>query len=518
MILDTQKTYGSVGLGKRIRYLYTSIPGDKNIPPILVPYNIKCEFSKKRSNLFVLVKIDPEVYTMRSEKARPTIRRGQLEHVFGSTEDESSLADYEIYRKGLQVEMKKFNQQVSTNLLPRKNDQMASVELGLAGSRSTTILTATIDADKNGCHDDALFFDPQNPSQISVVISDVSKIIDIFNLWGTISTRVSNIYLPHRLLRMLPKELSEHLSLNAGQSRPCVLFRFSLSLDEFCSTSVTKIELVDIQFHDQLIDRNFVYDETSLLQCDWYKSILELTAKCLTVSGEVSPEREMTSRELVSFWMRQTCISGGSYLANLQVELADREAGCPGNSSSQLGGIFHKEFPSCPGTKILKKCTAKYTSFNINFAPPYYLHLTSPIRRLVDLCNLTTLTLLVSPQHLSNKIFAEEFISTQLFRLETINKEVRTVQKLELECKAIFKIKRDPQLLLNLQLGTLVVFDHDTGKGVVFFSHLSLFLRIAHFKTEIPGLQSNQALYQIMYIQNKTTLNSKFRAVFIRFC
>ena len=85
-VLYVDKTFGRKGK----RLLYRVIPFDKNLPSLLIPYDLKVEFSKEKINKYVLFEyIDLEV--------KPIM--GKLLFTIGNENDVDSYHQYLLHLK-----------------------------------------------------------------------------------------------------------------------------------------------------------------------------------------------------------------------------------------------------------------------------------------------------------------------------------------------------------------------------------------------------------------------------------
>jgi ribonuclease R len=117
----------------------------------------------------------------------------------------------------------------------------------------------TIDPVTAKDYDDAIYWDDKN-STLFVAIADVSEYVTPF---GTIDNeaiyRSFSIYLPHRSIPMLPRQLSETLcSLQPHVDRLAFVFEMKLDLN---SLEVTKSKVYEAIIHSQ---RRFNYEEIDL--------------------------------------------------------------------------------------------------------------------------------------------------------------------------------------------------------------------------------------------------------------
>ncbi len=118
------------------------------------------------------------------------------------------------------------------------------------------LLFCTIDPITAKDYDDAIYWDDENTT-LYVAIADVSEYVKPF---GTIDNeaiyRSFSIYLPHRSIPMLPRQLSETLcSLQPHVDRLSYVFEMKLDLD---SLEVTKSKVYEAIIHSQ---RRFNYEE-----------------------------------------------------------------------------------------------------------------------------------------------------------------------------------------------------------------------------------------------------------------
>jgi len=114
----------------------------------------------------------------------------------------------------------------------------------------------TIDPVTAKDYDDAIYWDDEN-STLYVAIADVSEYVKPFGaLDNEAIYRSFSIYLPHRSIPMLPRQLSETLcSLQAHVDRLAFVFEMKLDLE--------KLEVVNSSVYEAIIhsDRRFNYEE-----------------------------------------------------------------------------------------------------------------------------------------------------------------------------------------------------------------------------------------------------------------
>jgi exoribonuclease R len=145
--LSNNKTYGQ--LNKRL--LYKCVPNNKEIPPLLVPYEMKhMGFSKVFQNLYVLVEQIDEQHAV-------------LKHVIGPVDKLENFYEYQLYCRNLNQPINKLQQQASKKV---GEFQDKIHELGLP------IHNNAFSIDPEGCtdFDDAFSIQQINESQTKITI------------------------------------------------------------------------------------------------------------------------------------------------------------------------------------------------------------------------------------------------------------------------------------------------------------------------------------------------------------
>jgi exoribonuclease R len=258
---------------------------------------------------------------------------------------------------------------------------------------------------------------------MSIYISNVAIILDYLDLWNRFSERVSTIYLPDRKRPMLPTILSENLCSLKKSER-----RFAISLDLFIENNI----IIEEKFRNVLIEvkDNLSYKEANNLQNENYK-LLHTVTKNLSKNAEY-----------------QEKFKNGIYRS---VHMS-KEPELPEDLKDEIASFF----------KIYHSMSGFYSKFENRSKHCYlfdkessYLHITSPIRRLVDLLNLLKFQENLGEIKLNNnsKIFYENWLS----RLDYINITMRSIKKVQNNCNLLFSCTNDSSLLEKEHLG--YIFD-----------------------------------------------------------
>jgi exoribonuclease R len=414
LIIEGSKTYGREK--KTNKLLYKCVPDDVHLPAFLVPYEMKqVGFSKVFLNLYVTIVFD------HWQDKHP---RGKLDCVIGSVDIAEHFYEYQLYCKSLHVSLQKFNKAV---LGMDREKALCTVQTKFPHLEDRIIQRIiSIDPPNSVDIDDAFGFVERDDGIhiLSVYISNVSLWLDAMQLWSAFSQRVATIYLPDRKRPMLPTILSDCLcSLQQKVNR--VAFVMDLFLRDG--------EIEEIRFGNAVVQvsRNYVYEEEELLRDDLYQTVLT-TVQDLSKKLRYIPQVK-NSHDLVSYLMILT-----NYCCAR--ELAKRKTGIFRST------LFHGEIeiPDCvpqdvaKAIKIIKSTSGQYLKYSDEgdlrhamMNMDAYVHMTSPIRRLVDLLNMI--------QFHTSELSAEanEFLSEWLRQLDYINVTMRSIRKVQSDCSLL---------------------------------------------------------------------------------
>ena len=192
-ILKLDNMYGK----EKGRLLYKCIPYNKHLPVFLVPYEEKKKFSKKRVHKYVLIK-----YKHWNDK-HPI---GILTQTFGNIDNLSCLYDYLLFALDIHTSNQRFTKQFVIMYKQYTKQQHITTmkdKYKLEDRLSYSIIT--IDGETTQDFDDAIGYVKKGDVEIlSVYISNPVLWMDHFDLWNEYGDRTSSIYLPDRVVNMLP--------------------------------------------------------------------------------------------------------------------------------------------------------------------------------------------------------------------------------------------------------------------------------------------------------------------------
>lgn len=436
LILSGNKTYGrqikdshqSTGNSRKLgNLLYRCIPNDHSIEPFVVPYKSPLsEFSKSPANMYIVagVNVKGEMFIVET---------------IGRVDDFSSFCRYKLICANI-LDTTKYN---SLKATARERVKQRIVD---SSSPRGTITIFTIDP--KGCtdYDDAFSVSRADSGSIhpntntntivSIYISNVPYYLSVLDLWENLSNRVSTIYLPDPLnkIPMLPPILSDGiLSLKEGCNT--VAFILDLEIDK-------DITITSLRFRTDAINvsKNYVYEEQSLLNCPDYQ-YLKMVAETLNKVKGATPESSTSfitevadSHHVVEYFMVfMNKICGNILAVNgtgifRKADIAERKSLTPMMTDS-----FKAEYTT-------NNTDNEHSGIGIT----NYAHITSPIRRIVDILNMvkiqtTCMTIYTESCAASLLSRGSEFYDmwTTCENINYINDSVLAIKKIQNHCKLL---------------------------------------------------------------------------------
>lgn len=423
LVLDQNKTYGRY----KKRLLYKCIPDDNRLPIFLVPYEIKQGFFKKMVNKYI---------TFKYQNWDGKHPQGTITNIIGNVTDLNHFYEYQLFCKSLNDSIQNFTKATRESLKKKSEKQYIDyikTKYPQIEDRTDQHIIS-IDPEYSKDFDDALgFIDIGNGSSheegiLSIYIANVSIWMEVLNLWESFSKRISTIYLPDRKRPMLPTILSDNLcSLQENQNRVA-----------FCMDVYIKNNIVaDISFHNAIINvsRNFRYEDKELERNDVYKKSLHfihLILKNYKYLDSVKNSHDLVTWTMI--FMNHECAKcleysqDGIYRSMKLTQQTEIPENLPKDIKKHIT-IWH-----CTGGQY--KCFTDKTGHDmIGKGLQNYIHITSPIRRLVDLLNILRL------QDSLGLIFYSEkaviFYKKWLLDMEYINTTMRAIRRVQNDCSLL---------------------------------------------------------------------------------
>ena len=426
LIINGNKTYGRSKNGK---LLYKCVPDDKRLPPFLVPYEIKnVGFSKVFINLYVTFEFADW------EDKHPV---GRLASAIGSVDVLDNFYEYQLYCKSLNASIQKFQKDASKAIGKGEHeDFINSIKVKFPCIEDRTNVkdwyVFTIDPPKSQDFDDgfSIRVDENGIQQIRIYIANVTIWMDVLNLWDSFSQRISTIYLPDKKRPMLPTILSDCLC-----SLQEKVTRVAFVMDNFIKDN----EIINVKYSNCLIKvaRNFCYEEASLLRNEKYNSLLDITKNLSRKNRYISSVKN--SHDVVCYLM----ILMNYYCATEMLKhktgifrstIMKRECTVPDSLPEDVAKYI-KIWNSASGQYIDGTLVTNSDTSSVRHElldMDAYIHITSPIRRLVDLLNMIKIQSILGLVKLSENV--DKFYEKWLRDLEYINTTMRSIRKVQCDC------------------------------------------------------------------------------------
>jgi hypothetical protein len=492
LVLHGNRTYGRTSSKNKL--LYKVIPDDKHLPVFLVPYDPPANFSKVLHNKYVVFHFDQWI------EQHP---RGKLLQTLGDIQQLEAFYEYQLYCKSLHISLTPFSNQAKDHF----NNQSAATyiekilenpDYHIQDRRDQ--IPFSIDPHGSTDFDDAFSIHiTAHKTQVSIYIANVYVWLDTLNLWQSMTNRVSTIYLPDRKRPMLPTILSDQLcSLQQGQPR----FAFAIDLTYDNQTN----QLIDHSFAQVLIqvEHNFRYEAPPLQTHSPYKSLYDLTK---------SLDKNTTdSHDVVAFWMIQANKKCGEHMAQKQFGIFRQATFTRPIDETPL------EDPtlSTETRRIIQmwnNVSGQYVLYNESpithdvMKLAHYTHMTSPIRRLVDLLNqlafLSHLNTLSTP--------AQQFLEQWIRKLPYINTATRSIRKIQTDCEVLHRCSTDPSLLQTQHKGILFDKVKKNDGGFVYMVYLEELRLLTRFKSYDEYENLSQQAFQLFLFTDEHSLKKKIR-------
>ena len=413
LLLNGNRTYGKNETGKRA--LYKCIPDNRNLPHFLIPYELKLGFSKDIKNKYIVFAY---------EHCNDKHPRGIITHTIGDVNIVSAYYEYRLYCRSVHDSICEFTNRVR-ELTKDRELIYATVRSNPKFQIESQLDVPVYSIDPKGCTDidDAFSIQPligEPGYKISIYIANVYVWIETLDLWSYITDRISTIYLPDTKITMLPTILSENLcSLLKHKSR------IALCMDVFVDINGEVLREPEFKNVEISLHSNFAYEESRLLSNPNCMLFMDITRKMC----ENAIPRD--THELVEFWMIYMNTKCGEQLAQKKNGIF-RTATIVENSTSELKHIIHNwNDVNCLYTTHSDEKEISHQILKVNA----YVHITSPIRRLVDLLNQTIFINEMGMANISSH--AIEFVENWKQKMEYINCKTKSIRKTQNECQIV---------------------------------------------------------------------------------
>ena len=494
MVFD--KMYGKI----KNKILYKVVPDDRRLPVFLVPVKQKrLGFGKKQEKNYVIFKYN-NWYGKHPQ--------GEMVHTIGNVKELSNFYEYQLYCKSLNATIQDFTRKAKNSLREYSDQELTdkilnTTRFNIEDRRDWDIIS--IDPETSKDYDDAFGITilPDRSEMLSIYISNVSVWMEFLGLWDSFTERISTIYLPDRKRPMLPTILSDMLcSLQENQTR----FAFT------CDVIIKNKEIKEYSFKNTAIrvKKNYFYEDDSLKSDAVYCRTINILYTLNKDKKFKLCDKLTDSHDTIMFLMILM-----NYLSAKEFEKhkngifrsikVDYNSGIdtleiPGNvkkflmSWNSTGGQYLK-FENYTGHDILKLDA--------------YVHITSPIRRLVDMLNMIQLQNNLGIMYMSSdsKQFLEYWMSNDM--INYINTTMRAIRKVQTQCDLLERCTTNPAIMDRKYEG--YVFDRVTRNDglyqyLVYIPELKL---LNKYTSRLDHINYSKQHYKLYLFEDEDTFKKK---------
>ena len=530
LVLENDKTYG---LNDKQKHYYKCIPDDIHLPPFLIPYEHKhIGFSKIYKNHYITFKFMQ--WTKNGSSGSNSKPIGQIVQNIGPVDILDNFYEYQLYCKSLNASIQKLTKDTLASIKTNTSNIDKIKELYQLEER-TDVSIFSIDPQGSVDFDDAFSIKEVSSTGeyiLSIYISNVTIWLDYLNLWPSMSNRISTIYLPDRKRPMLPTVLSDCLcSLQEGEKR----FALTMDLHIYFDFATSSLCIREIKYSNTIIQvkKNYIYDEPDLLTNIHYKQLKEVVASlnknpASKYTGYIKDSHDVVEYLMVLMNHRCAqklldkgegifrCISSTATATNeLTKDTDNLHQDLHQDLPQDIANIAYTWSSNTSGKYINVKNKLKTESLSHQFLNlESYVHITSPIRRLVDLLNIiqfqTQFNFVLSGK-------AQEFYQywTSIEKVSYINTTTKSIKKVQNECNLLHLCTSDPTILEKVWNGYVFdIVEHNNGlfQYIIYIHELKIFGKIV-LREKLDLYCKGQ--FKLFIFNNEAKMKKKIRLQFI---
>ena len=490
LVLENSQTYGRV----KDKFLYKCIPDDKRIPIFLVPYKIKLGFNKNTKNKYIVFEF---------KEWNDKHPRGVIRQTLGDVDNLEHFYEYQLYCKSLYASIQNITKKAMKKLKATTEDELTEMMI-----RNNNLIDVrdkeniyTIDPTHSKDFDDAFSIQKRGTSHIvNIYISNVPFWMEALDLWDSFSNRISSIYLPDRKRPMLPTVLSDALcSLTQKDTR----FALRLSL-----TINPNFEIVSHSFDNCVIKvkKNLRYNTPAQENNQDYKMLFGVIKKMNKKRKYVDSIKD--SHDVIAYLMiiynyltAQRFIGEG---VGIFRSAQFKETFVPPQDMPEGVRKFLKNWNSTGGR--YSKDIGSHDMLELDA----YVHITSPIRRLVDMLNMMMM-LDRCGWKMSEK--AQEFYArwTSDSSIEYINTTMRSIRKVQNDCSLLKFCMDDPTVQQKIYEG--YIFDKLVRNDALYqyMVYLPEINMVNRFTSRYDKQNLSKQTFKIYVFTDQNSLKRKIR-------
>ena len=504
LMLSSKTIFGRDG--KKI--LYKCIPDDKRLPAFIVPYKIKQDRHSLSSNYSVDKYI---TFRFLEWDKREKYPKGELVETIGDVSKLENYYEYQLYCNSLYTSIKNFNQTTIKRLHNTKvEDITEQIDSKYPQVEDrTTMKVFSIDPVVSKDFDDAIGISENSNGEkvISIYITNVVLWMNVLNLWSSFSKRVSTIYLPDRKRPMLPTILSDNIcSLKENEIRYALTLEITIGSDNMVKSHRflnAKVKLF----------KNYRYEDSSLLKDTEYVELFKIVKQMNCIKKQNYIEHMTDSHDVVSYLMiLMNYYSSKNLMENKNGIFRSLKYGklddiIPDGLDKNVSKFLR--IWTSNGSKYILFEEEDKTHDMFNFGE--YIHITSPIRRLVDLLNSIQIQENLNLCDLTDE--TEKFLKnwTSKESLTYINETMRSIRKVQNNCNTLHKCLNDSEILGKEYKGC-IIDKMERNNGIFQYIVYLIDLKIVSKFMSIEEYDVySESKYKLFYFEDKDSLKKKVR-------
>jgi exoribonuclease R len=483
---------GSIYGKYKNKYIYKCIPDNKHLPIFLVPYeNKSIGFNKHKVNKYVTIQFDRW-----NSKEHPY---AIIKNNIGDVEELNHFYEYQLYCKSLNSSIQGFTKDARRSIQKVSSQSTINeiIDKHNITERNDRYIFS-IDGGGTQDFDDAfsVFRDQINETIVlSIYITNVAIWVDTLNLWNSFSERISSIYLPDRKRPMLPTILTNVLcSLYQGEQRIALAMDITMKDGDVYNIDYSNVAIS--------VNKNFEYGSCD---CDQYILLKACVDKLQEKYNLI--KRIDTDKDVVAYLMMFM-----NYHTS-KVFITKKCGIFRALQASELVNIDNVPDDLNKFIKIWNSSSGKYTMepneshdmLDVNS----YIHITSPMRRLVDLLNIIDIQRACNMYHFSSS--ANDFYDHWVSRLEYINTSMRSIRKIQMDCNLLHWCNTQSDLSSRKYEG--YVFDKvEKADGLFYYIVYIQSIRMASHITVRYDLNNySKHIFTLHIFDNKESFKRKVR-------
>ena len=429
LLLERNKMYGRY----KDKYLYRFIPHDVKLPFFLVPYKQKYGFCKKNVNLYMIISL---------KDWTDDYPRGQIVETIGDVNDNENVYRYILWCKELdfyfqnntlgKILFKRYRAKTHEEWIECIQQEYTIEDRTKEATISQGYVYHVFSIDPPDCKDidDAISIlkVTKDLLKISIYIADVPLWLDTLQLWDYLSSRPATIYLPTYKMPMLPTLFSENICSLLEKEK-----RFAFVMDIFLDANNFTISGIEYKHVLMEVEDNYTYDDVGHKNdYDQLFKIAQLWNKERTYCESIED-----AHDLVAFYMIFMNHEMAKWCKNNEIGIF--------RSTIENEHLYYDNYYS--GMYTVNREDTAHKTLKLDS----YIHITSPLRRIVDLLNMMMIQsvfniLSEDGKEVRNNMYRKW---TSMKQMEILNIQMKQICRVQNDVSLIDKVTKHPDILLK---------------------------------------------------------------------